>query len=467
VLAALSAAAPAQASFLSKTRTFRSENWLHPPLVTVSGQDPDPGAGDLFVDVQNSIQAGPMILDPSGQLVWFNAMRPSAAFNLEVQNYKGQSVLTYWKGRFLSLGVNSGTDVVLDHAYRQIATVSGANGLHPDLHEFQITPQGTALIACDKLVQANLSSIGGPKSAPVLDQVIQEVDIPTGRLLWQWDVMDHMRLSDTYVTWPISGSYDLFHLNSIQLLPNGNLLVSIRHTWAVYEISKRTGRIIWQLGGKRSNFSMGHGTVFEWQHHAQLNGDALTVFDNGQGPGPQHERQSRAVRIRLNFRTRRASLVRAYRNSPSLLSPNEGSVQTLTDGNTFVGWGGAPYFSEFSPSGQQLFSAHFPAPMQSYRAYRYPWSGQPTTPPSVAAAGVTGGAKVYASWNGATDVSWWQVLAGPSPHVLVPVGQFAKTSFETAMSVANGGPYFAVQALGAAGQVLGTSPAVAANPPAG
>ena len=90
--------------------------------------------------------------------------------------------------------------------------------------------------------------------------------------------------------------YDFFHVNSIQLLPNGNLLVSARHTWTVYEINKKAGAIVWGLGGKRSSFGFGPGANFEWQHDAHLQPDGtLTLFDNGAGPGRQHERQSRAL----------------------------------------------------------------------------------------------------------------------------------------------------------------------------
>lgn len=457
--------ASVSSSALAKTQPIHSESWLHPPMVTFSGEDPDPGAGDLFVDAQNAIQAGPMILDPFGQLLWFNPMRKKAAFNVEVQRYHGQSVLTYWQGHFLALGVNQGADVILNHNYQTIATVRGGNGLHPDLHEFQITPRGTALFFADKLVTANLSSLGGPRSAPVLDQVIQEQSIATGKVLWQWDAYRHLPLSETHVRWPISGSYDLFHLNSIQELSNGDLLVSVRHNWAVYDIDKRTGGIVWRVGGKHPSFRMGPGTAFEWQHDAHVNGNILTVFDNGLGPGPQQEHQSRALLIRLNFRTRQATLAGSYTNNPSVLSPNEGSVQRLADGNTFVGFGGAPYFTEFGPHGRQLFSARFPPPMQSYRAYRFPWWGQPLTAPSLAVTSArSGGSKVYASWNGATDVATWQVLAGPAPSLLLPAGQFQRRSFETTTQVTDPGPYFAVRAVGASGQLLATSSTVRLSP---
>jgi hypothetical protein len=139
-------------------------------------------------------------------------------------------------------------------------------------------------------------------------------------------------------------------------------------------------------------------------------------------------------------------------------------MQVLANGNTFVGFGSNPYFAEFDRRGRQLFSGHFGSPLQSYRAYRFQWWGQPTTPPSIAVSGSAGNATVYASWNGATDVTSWQVLAGPSSSALLGVGQFPQTSFETAMPVSNSGPYFAVQALSSSGQVLGTSATV--TPPA-
>ncbi len=459
-LAGIGGSAQAQGTpALAKTQTIHSENWLHPPKVRVSGQDPDPGAGDLFLDAQNSIQAGPLILDPTGQLIWFKPMRRTGAFNVEVQSYQGNSVLTYWQGQVVPPGVGNGVDVILDHTYTTIATVHAGNGYHADLHEFQITPRGTALISAYAPVPANLQSVGGPPNGTVLDSVIQEINIAAGKVLWQWRAFTHVPLADSCVG--VGAPFDYFHLNSIQQLPGDKLLVSARHTCAVYEIDKRTGKIVWQLGGKHSSFRMGRGTGFAWQHDAHLDGNTLTVFDNAAGPGPATERQSRALRVRLGFKTRRATLVRAYTNTPSVLSSNEGSVQTLPDGNTFVGWGGSPYFSEFGPGGQQLFSAHLPSPMQSYRAYRFPWWGQPVTTPSIAAASApAGGTTVYASWNGATDVASWQVLAGPISSLLLPVGQFPKTSFESSMQVTSAGPYFQVQALGAGGQVLGTSATV-------
>ncbi len=314
-----SAAAGAQRhdtrSALAKTANVVSEPWLHPPLVTVTGQDPDPGDGDIFVDTQNSIQAGPTILDPNGQLLWFQAQQPT--FNLELQNYEGQSVLTYWTGQVLN-GVGSGEDVLLNHNYQTVATVRAGNGYQADLHEFQITSRNTALIDAFAPLHADLRAVGGSASGTLLDSVIQEIDIATGEVLWQWRASQHVSPAASYAGTPGSTPYDFVHLNSIQGLPGGRVLISARHTWAVYEVDKRTGKILWTLGGKHSSFKMGPGTQFEWQHDAHMQPDGtITIFDNGSGFGPQHQSQSRALRIRLNFKTMRATLVRAY-DEPAL-----------------------------------------------------------------------------------------------------------------------------------------------------
>lgn len=440
------------------THSFRSAPGIHPPIEWISGTDSDVGAGDIFADAQNTIQPGPMILDPAGHLVWFMPLHRHAALDVQVQNYQGHSVLTFWEGYVVSPGVGVGTGMILDHSYQTIATVNAGNGYQTDLHEFQITPQGTALLTAYAPVKADLRSVGGPRNGMVLDSIVQEVDIASGKVLWEWHAYGHVHLAQSYAGKPTGQPYDFFHVNSVQQLPNGNLLVSGRHTWAVYEISKQTGKIIWSLGGKHSSFKIGRGANFAWQHDAQMQPDGtITMFDNGAGTY-KTENQSRALRIRLNGQ--RATLVHAYPHKPSLLSENEGNVQVLPNGNLFVGWGNSPYFSEVRSGGRQLFSVRLKSPLQSYRAYRLAWWGQPASPPDIAVSAATGGAQVYASWNGATAVASWRVLAGPSPESLVPVTQAPHSNFETTLFAANPGPYYAVQALSTDGRVLGVSATV-------
>jgi hypothetical protein len=436
------------------THSYHSEPSLHPPLIYMSGTDPDASAsGDIFTDAQNSIQAGPMIISPQGQLIWFDPM-PNRGFahDVAVQKYAGQTVLTYWQK-------NGDEDVILNHRYQQVTTVRAGNGYTTGDHEFQITGHGTALITASARKPANLASVGGPRKGTVSDNVIQEVNIATGQVVWQWDADQHLSFSASYEDKPGSGPWDFTHMNSVQQLPDGNLLVSIRNTWGVYEISKRTGKVLWALGGKHSSFKMGPGTKFEWQHDARMQSDGtITLFDDASDGVHTNAKQSRALRIRLNYKTHRATLVHAYTNHPSLLSISQGNVQVLPDGNTFVGWGFQPYFTEFSKDGgRQLFSIHFQSPLQSYRAYRFGWWGQPMTPPSIAASPKGSGTTLYASWNGATTVASWRVLAGPSQTAISPVEQFPDTGFETTIHVSSVGPYFAVEALNVKGQLLGIS----------
>ncbi len=440
------------------THSYHSVPGLHAPIVWTSGKDPDPGTGYIFGDAQNSIAAGPLILDSSGNLVWFKPMHKSAAFNVEVQQYMGQSVLTYWQGYVVPPGYGIGADEIVNHNYQTIAQVKAGNGYHADLHEFQITPQGNALISISAPVKADLRSIGGSRRGTLLDSIIQEVNIATGQVLWEWHAYGHVPLSDSYAGKPTGSPYDFFHINSIQLLPSGDLLVSARHTWAVYDINMQTGKVRWTLGGKHSSFKVGPGANFEFQHDAHLQGNTLTVFDNAAGLGHGEERHSRALAIGLNVAARRATLERAFAGRPALLSLSQGSVEQLSDGNTFVGWGTSPYFTEFGHSGRQLFSLHFRSPpLQSYRGYRFPWWGQPLTPPSLAVSPTSSGATVYASWNGATTDAAWVLLAGPAPTTLQPVAQVPKTGFETTITTSNAGPYYAVEALDGSGQPLSVS----------
>lgn len=443
------------------TQSFHSQPNLHPPIVKMSGHDPDRSSGDIFVDAQNAPQNGPMILDSDGRLVWFDPLGDGySAFNFRVQTYAGRPVLTFWKGQ-VSSGHGAGEDLILNRSYQMLATVHASEGYQSDLHEFEITPEDTALITAYQPVKADLSSVGGPRDGAVFDCIAQEIDIRTGQLLWEWHALGHVPLSASYTGKPTADTpYDYFHMNSIQQLPDGNLLISARNTWAVYEIDRDTGKIIWTLGGKESSFKLGSGVRFEWQHDARMHPDGtVTLFDDA--ASPQEQSQSRAIQLTLDMSARRASLARSYTHTPPLLAASQGNVQVLSNANVFVGWGAASSFSEHTPSGAQVFSGSFPGTIQSYRAYRSPWSGQPTRPPAISVTpGNAGALTAYASWNGATDVARWELLSGPSPTELSPLATNSSTGFETTISTTTSQPYLAVRALTSSGRMLGTSAAV-------
>jgi hypothetical protein len=449
-------AAPGRKSDAYPTLKFHSAPSLHPPAYTATG-NPDQSSGDIFLSPTGSSSAGGMILDSHSQLVWYGQLKYGQAVNLGVQHYRGHPVLTWFHGTIFG-----GKDVIMSRAYRKVAVVRAGNGYAADLHEFRITPRGTALIDAYVPVHRNLQAIGGPKHGTVFDCVIQELDIRTGRVLWEWHALGHVPLGDSYADVPNKlGIYDYFHLNSIQQLPGGNLLISARNTWGIYEIDRRTGRVIWTLGGKHSDFRPGHGTRFEWQHDARLHAHGiLTLFDDADTP--QEEPESSAKALRINTATMRVSLVQRYTHSPPILAAFGGGAQVLPNHNVFVSWGSSPQFSEFTSRGKQIFTASFVFGVGSYRAFRFRWVGQPRTKPSLAVSSASGGGvTLYASWNGATEVVAWRVLGGASQSSLTPVLRATRKDFETAIAVASSRPYFEVQALDARGRVLGTSRAQA------
>jgi hypothetical protein len=395
-----------------------------------------------------------MILGADGQLVWFKPFPVSSrtlVTDFRVQTYRGRRVLTWWQGH-TNQGSGRGEGVILDDHYRQIATVRAADGLAADLHEFLITPGGDAYVTAFSPV-----SVPGVDK-PVMDCVVQEIDIRTGLVLFEWHALDHVPLKDSDFTPKSPGHiFDPYHINSIWPTRDGDLIISMRDTSAIYKVDRRTGRILWTLGGKASSFKMGPGTRTAMQHDAILHGDGtLTIFDDGAGP-PKVHNQSRGVRINLNTQRMTATLIRQYDHDPRTLADFEGSVQLLQDGNLVIGWGQQPYVSEDSPSGRQILAAHFTSPNSTYRAYRSPWNAVPAGPPALQATSGPTGTTVYTSWNGATGVTRWRVLGGPDADHLRVLKVAPRTGFETEIGVPSE-PFVRTQALASSGKLLGSSP---------
>ncbi len=442
-------------------QSFVSVPNLKPPTVSVITNTPPASADDVFIAANGSYQRGPMIFNRAGQLVWFQPIAAGkAAMDLQVERYRGEPVLVWWQG-YIGLGVGFGSDEIYGKNYRQIASVNAGNGYQADLHEIQITPSGAAYITAYSIVEANLSSVGGAERGALQDAIVQEIDIKTGLVMFEWHAYGHVALGDSY--WPRPASpatpWDYFHVNSISLDPwgDGNFLISARNTWAGYEIDHNTGQISWRLGGRYPSFKMAPGTGTAWQHDISWQPDhSLTLFDNGDSP--QEHPQTRVVHERIDWSDRTVQLISQVVHTPALLANSQGNDQLLANGSSFVGWGAQPFMSEFSPAGKLVFDARIAAPGASYRAYTYPWSGVPSAPPALALH--SSGAETltaYASWNGATGVSAWQVLAGPSPTQLAPLATAPSAGFESAIALSSAQPYFALAALDGAGKTLATS----------
>jgi hypothetical protein len=177
--------------------------------------------------------------------------------DFKLQRYRGRSVLTWWEEEHTGFG--QGEYLLLDSSYREVARVRAGNGYEGDHHEFLIRSQDTALFDIYHKVPMDLSAIGGKKDATVLVGIVQEVDIESGEVLFEWHSLDHVGLEESYVK-----PYDYFHINSIEVDDDSNLLVSARTTSTVYKIDRESGEVIWRLGGKKSDFEMGPGTRFAY-----------------------------------------------------------------------------------------------------------------------------------------------------------------------------------------------------------
>ena len=442
----------------SNVRTFRSRPDLHPPTIDIAIQAHNTAPGYIFLAPKKGAgQDGALILDNSGEPVWFHPLQEEdgIAMDFKVQRYRGEPVLTWWEGKVVG-GHGLGEYVIADDSYREIKRVRAGNGYKGDHHEFLITPQETALITVYNPVRADLSSVGGPQDGGVLDGIAQEIDIATGEVLFEWHSLDHVGFDETYFK-----LFDYFHINSIDVDHDSNLLISARNTSTVYKLDRKSGEVLWRLGGKKSSFEMGVGTRTRYQHDARRQSDGtITIFDNG---GLYMIYPSYGLVLEIDEDEMSAASVRRYVHPARRHVATMGNMQVLPNGNVFIGWASDPLFSEFSRDGELLFDARFPPEVESYRAFRFPWSGQPgdEDPALAAQSGSDNNVTLYASWNGATEVSSWQVLAGPNPDKLKPVGSSApKEGFETAITVGTNEPYVGVEARDSSGRVLGTSRAV-------
>jgi hypothetical protein len=432
-------------------------------------------AGDLFLaPYQGDGSPGPMITEQNGSLVWFHPL-PSGedATSLKLQEYEGKPVLAWWQGRILEVGFGQGEDVLYNTSYQKVAAVRAGNGYHADLHEFRLTPEGTAWIDIFDPIDMSLSAYHGLSNGVLTDSVIEEVDVKTGLVMWQWHALGHISPSESHNAAPkYDYPWDYVHINSISPGPTGqeapsgadqpgDVLLSSRNTWTLYNVNIDSGAVLWRLGGDHSSFKLGSGTRTYWQHDAAWEPDGLiSVFDNGSDP--PEEKQSRGIELDPNLSNHTVTLVKAFTNpTKTLLASSQGDMLPLSGSNWLMGYGGLPNFTEYDSSGHVLLDGTLGKNVQDFRTYLSPWSGQPTGSPSaVASAGSGGTISVSVSWNGATQVASWRVLAGASSGALSPVTTSAKSGFQTTIAASSAGPYVAVQALNSAGEVIGTSPTI-------
>lgn len=458
---------------------FKTEPELLPPKVQVNVADPSL-EGDLFLDplpaptihvgakLIEFEPVGPdglMILNPEGKLLWWHQLPVGVVgSNLEEVTWEGHPALAWWQGVVTETAFGLGEGVIANSSYEPVAHIRAGNGEEADIHELQIAPSGQAWI--DTLEPVCLP-VCDSEHEPVLDAGVQEIDIKTGLVMWEWNAMGHIAETESEVA-PANGVWDPYHINSIQPLPEGRVLVSLRDTSGVYLLDQ-SGAIVWQIAGKHSSFKVAKRARFYFQHDARLIGknlEHLSLFDDEAGPPVYGASRG----LLLGIRNGKVTLLHQYPRSATTVAPAEGSMQVMRHGEAVVGYGATPYFSEFSRGGEAehkgklLFDAQLPHGDGTYRVFRFGWEGTPSTSPKLVAERESiDSVALYASWNGATRIATWRVLAGEEGGPLAPVASFPWTGFETQMQVTSADQTFEVQALGAHGEVLGSSAPANAN----
>ncbi|HEX4402500.1 MAG TPA: arylsulfotransferase family protein [Galbitalea sp.] len=443
------------------SRSFKSTRLKAQAMITEQTGETAPGY--LFIEPETTIFNG-MIVDNGGEAVWIDPSGASMT-DVAVQTFEGKPVLTYWSGNVAG-GHGKGVGNILDASYRTIAVVKTGPGMDADLHEFHLTPWGTALMTAYPTEKADLSSVGGPASGYLLNGHIQEVDIRTGAVLLSWSALDHVPVAETYADvkdpgdglgkTPTTG-FDAYHLNSIDYDKDGTTLyISGRHTHTIYAIDRKTGAVKWRMGGKKSDFAIDKNAQFAWQHHVRKRTDGIfTVFNNHSRTSTDPVTSS-GLLLNVDEASRTVSLQRSFDHG--ILSTAQGSVQPLENGNVLIGWGGNPVITEYTGDGKLVYKATHVG-SASYRSFRHEWVAHPTTKPVIAVETKGAMSKVYVSWNGATEVRKWRIMTGKDAGSLTQAVIVARSGFETVATVPRSS-VIAVQALDESGSIIGRSKAV-------
>ncbi|KAF4467272.1 Arylsulfotransferase ASST [Fusarium albosuccineum] len=492
---------------------YRSRPDLAPPRLNITIPATDKvSPGYILVGPYpgfDGVRAGPeqpaaYIFTNDGDLVWSSlGYYAGWVANFQAVKYQGKPVLQAFQGALDSFhGHGYGTPMLLDDHYRPVALVEALNHRLISIHEFKIVNEKTALVEIYQPTAIDLSRYGGSDDENwIADGIFQEFDIATGELIFEGHTLDFASPADSVI--PLrsgraftgvnaSDAWDYFHINSVDKNEAGEYLVSGRHMSALYKVNGSDGSLIWQLGGKKSTFSLPNGLDFGYQHDARFldrseDGEIETIsfFDNSARSDRQRaggvdllHPHSRARIVQLNNTDNTAKEIKTF-IPPDLLSVwSQGNVQVLESGNVFVNWGQAGAVTEFKLDGTPIFHAYLDsgalAPgVQSYRGFRYEWTGHSRETPALVPYAEDGETTLYVSWNGDTVTHAWRFYYqcasdnDGGAFETIKLGEVKRSSFETSLSLSSpslqckgkGSGFFA-HAVDAVGKILSSSAVV-------
>ncbi|KAI8218087.1 hypothetical protein K4K53_008945 [Colletotrichum sp. SAR 10_77] len=426
---------------------------------------PFAGLPDTPTEQHGPRQAGPYIFRDDGELVWSGyAIYSIWATNFQAARWRGRDVLFSFEGDHNpGYGHGHGHVTFLDQHYETIRELRAGNHKLVDKHEFHVVNEETGLIQIYQPVPRDLTPWGAePEQQWIVNAIIQELDIATGKLLFEWSSLDHVTPDEAIL--PInpgqagsgynsSDAWDYFHINSVDKDATGNYLICARDACSVHKINGTDGSIIWRLAGTNSSFDLGEGVDFCFQHHARWlsqDGDeeVLSLYDNsahgtehGGGREVHTAPTSSGKIIRVNTRTWKAELVQGFYPPDDLLSKSQGSTQILPGGNALVNWGSSGAVTEFKADGTAIFHAYMDSgdlgvAVENYRAFRFNWTGLPSEEPAIVALENKDGTAVYVSWNGDTETETWRFYELTDEYGSRSfLGESRRTGFETSLHV--------------------------------
>ncbi|EAU29907.1 predicted protein [Aspergillus terreus NIH2624] len=476
-LAGITAWAESAESSSWPIETFRSTDISAPVLNVTKNGKTEPGYVFIGPMTSSHAKSNPAIYSDDGQLVWQGPMVNVSAYQPQILD--GEPVLAYWTGADIK-GFGFGQITIMNSSYQVIHEVTlPSTDEHPfvtvldpqtfpsyvDIHESQFTDDGTILVTAVNVTQMDLSSLGGPTDGWVQDALFYEIDVKTNEVLFRWSTVEHVsQMPLSYSELPIDGKgvnktepYEYPHLNSVAKYGD-SYLVSSRYMCTIFMVNK-DGDVDWRLHGQKGgDFSLMTEASFCFQHDARISeqtDDSITLHmhNNENADITTPTTITTGLTLRLDMKTKRVSVVgKVWDAEDPVYAESQGSFQALENGHIFMQHGAVPKLEEYDENGALVMRAYFgyEGEIQSYRGYRFPWTGHPTSQPSVAACPENGKTAVYVSWNGATDVQSWKVLAGSEKDKLRVVKTAVRNGFETRIAV-DDAKMVMVQAVGGVG----------------
>ena len=478
------------------TITSASPAEVNTPTLVIKHRDPKAhlASGDIFAGPKFDGAGtppgpvGPEIVDDHGRPIYFkNSKAGDRATDVRSQMYNGRPVFTYWLGHTgANPGVGEGNDHILNSKYQTIRIVHGHGTLDgepimADQHEFLLTPGNSAIIICYALTRIDARKWGGAANQLVYDSIAEEINLANGKMVFEWRALTHVSPGQSHQPPPTDPNthaplpnvpWDYFHMNAVRIDSDHNLIISARHTWTIYKVNRHHGNIMWQLqtgltsGGKyttgaQSNFKIGSGAAFAWQHDPEpLGNDTYRIFDNNWNMFAQPQQPAHVLTVHLNMATKTAVDVgHIYYSGPTMYAGSQGDTQLLPGSHILIGWGAGSDITEVNANRQQIFDAQYSNAFNTYRAYKMPWVGTPATFPTVSMHTVGGKKQVDVVWNGANQVARWRILSGPNTKDMASVGSVAWNGLDTAFRLSTYRAYVKAVALSASGKVLGRTAA--------